>query len=237
MFAVGDLYAFVAVCLARIEITRELVGEIAILAGVSLGIVLLPHILAAKMLAPHRTLPRILSAILIHTVLSVATFIGRATYEVIDPTKVWIIIVFAFVLAVLAMSSIYRFSIGSGILYAIVVNLLSILVYRAIAPIAQSTVLAPYFGGQAHVEEAAVPGEGSSNQPARPHPAQTFASVEAAQAAAMRRYPDLGKSGSPFNQRFLEKHRRYQKERPDKLSGNDWPMVIAAEVAAELGAP
>ena len=65
---------------------------------------------------------------------------------------------------------------------------------------------------------------------------QNFASLQEAQAAAVRRYPELGKAGSTFNQRFLQKHAAYKAKNDPILSSLDWPMKIAAEVAGELSA-
>jgi tetrahydromethanopterin S-methyltransferase subunit G len=237
MFAASSSTHFVARGFAKIEVTNQLVREISILSGLVFGILLLPHILAAVTLATNRTGLRILSAILLHTLICVGTLFGRWTYEVIDPTKVWMVVVAAFILTASTMAWTYRFNIGRGFLYAIIVNLLSVLIFRVIEPMAQSTMLAPYFGKEAVAEGKAGGGEGNGIQPVPPRTVQTFVSVKAAQAAAMHRYPDLGKSGSAFNQRFLEKHKRYQSERPDVLLSNEWPMLIAIEVANELGVP
>jgi hypothetical protein len=237
MFAASSPTHFVAGGFSKIEITNQLVREISILSGLVFGILLLPHILAAVTLATDRTGLRILSAILIHTLICVGTLFGRWTYEGIDPTRVWIIITVAFILTASATAWIYRFSIGRGFLYAVIVNLLSVIIFRVIEPMAQSTMLAPYFGKEAVAEGKAGEGEGNGIQPVPARTARTFVSVEAAQAAAMHRYPDLGKSGSAFNQRFLEKYKRYQRERPDVLLSNEWPMLIAIEVAKELGVP
>jgi hypothetical protein len=61
-----------------------------------------------------------------------------------------------------------------------------------------------------------------------------FATVQDAQAAALARYPDLAKPDSPFNRRFLEKHTAYKAKSDAMLTGTDWPMRIANEVAAEV---
>ena len=237
MFVVSSSADFPAGFFVTIEVTNQLVRETAILFGIVFGLLFLPHVLAAVTLAANRTSLRISSAIVLHTVICVGVLFGRWTYEGIDPTKVWLVIVTGFVLTAFGMAWIYRFNLGRGFLYAIIVNLLSVVIFRAIEPMAQSTMLAPYFGKEAFAEGKVGVGEGNATQPELPRTVQTFVSVEAAQIAAMRRYPDLGKSGSAFNQRFLEKHKRYRSERSDILFRNDWPMLIAAEVAKELGVP
>jgi hypothetical protein len=63
-----------------------------------------------------------------------------------------------------------------------------------------------------------------------------FATVQDAQAAALARYPDLGKPDSAFNRRFIEKHAAYRAKSDAILNGTDWPMKIANEVAMEVSA-
>jgi hypothetical protein len=66
---------------------------------------------------------------------------------------------------------------------------------------------------------------------------RNFSTVEEAQAAAVQRYPDLGRAGSDFNRRFLEKYNHYKANSPGFLNTPNWPWLVAAQVAAELGQP
>ena len=56
-----------------------------------------------------------------------------------------------------------------------------------------------------------------------------------AQAKALERYPQLGISGSPFNQRFMEKVREARSKNSAVLNDPRWPLFIADTVATELG--
>jgi len=61
---------------------------------------------------------------------------------------------------------------------------------------------------------------------------QTFAeAVNVAQAAAVARYPELGKAGTPFNTRFVAAYRRLRLENPDYFSDANWPLRLADEIA------
>lgn len=80
-------------------------------------------------------------------------------------------------------------------------------------------------------------GEDAKNQlpAASPVPAApSHAAVVGAQREALRRHPDLGIAGSRMNTAFLERYRRYQKERPDYFGDATWPIRLADEAAGEL---
>lgn len=62
-----------------------------------------------------------------------------------------------------------------------------------------------------------------------------FASADAAQREAVRRYPDLGKSGSTLNQEFVARHKRLQQEQPEALRDPSWPLRLAEEAAQAVG--
>lgn len=61
-----------------------------------------------------------------------------------------------------------------------------------------------------------------------PPPASATAS---AQAEAVKKYPQLGESGSAFNLEFVRRVSRYQKESPDLFKSPQWPVKLADEVA------
>jgi hypothetical protein len=58
-----------------------------------------------------------------------------------------------------------------------------------------------------------------------------FATVADAQREAVRRYPQLGVAGSPFNVQFIALFKRYQQERPALFRDSSWPLQIAEAVA------
>jgi hypothetical protein len=64
-----------------------------------------------------------------------------------------------------------------------------------------------------------------------------YATVDAAQQAALRLHPELGAAGSDFNKAFLALHKKYQAERPELFRRTDWPIVIADEVAKSRPQP
>lgn len=74
------------------------------------------------------------------------------------------------------------------------------------------------------------PPEGATPPPpVTPNPAT--ASVE----LAKRTYPDLGVQGSAFNIRFVIDYNQKKASDPNFLGRPDWPMVLAAQTATELG--
>jgi hypothetical protein len=62
-------------------------------------------------------------------------------------------------------------------------------------------------------------------------PLPRFATVAEAQREAIRRYPELGVPGSPFNSEFVALYKRYKRERPDVFQDNSWPLQLAQEIA------
>lgn len=57
--------------------------------------------------------------------------------------------------------------------------------------------------------------------------------TQAAQAEAVRLYPELGKAGSPINQRFLKEVDEAKRANDPVLAKPDWPVTIAKRVAGE----
>lgn len=53
--------------------------------------------------------------------------------------------------------------------------------------------------------------------------------VEAAQKEAVRRYPQLGVSGSTMNREFIARVARYRIERPAYFQNVRWPLLLADE--------
>ena len=53
-----------------------------------------------------------------------------------------------------------------------------------------------------------------------------------AQLAAMKKYPELSRYGSPFNREFLQRVARYTENDPAFLQNANWPLAVADEVAA-----
>lgn len=62
-----------------------------------------------------------------------------------------------------------------------------------------------------------------------------FASADAAQREAVRRYPELGQAGSALNQEFVARHKRLQQEQPEALRDPSWPLRLAEEAAQAVG--
>ena len=61
-----------------------------------------------------------------------------------------------------------------------------------------------------------------------------FATQKDAQAAAVKKFPELGVAGSPFNKAFLEKHAKLKSDGAPILSTPGWTMKLAEEVASEI---
>jgi hypothetical protein len=197
-------------------------------------LLLLPHWIAAKLLAPRPTVWLVIAAAFLQIVFSVgAAFVTLVFLAMGGAGAMALVFVVVLVLSALITAGIYGFGLGRGFVYNLLVACLCAAMGWAVEQAGQAGVFEPIFGKQDSLEKSA----GSPTENASDAQAPRFANSQEAQAEALRRYPDLGKSGSAFNQRFLEKHKRYQKEKPDVLSGNDWPILIATEVATELGVP
>jgi hypothetical protein len=59
---------------------------------------------------------------------------------------------------------------------------------------------------------------------------------EAAQAEAVRLYPDLGTIGTPLNQEFTSRYKKYRVTNPAFFDQPDWPIRLAKECAESLPA-
>nr|ACO70913.1 hypothetical protein [uncultured Verrucomicrobiota bacterium] len=67
---------------------------------------------------------------------------------------------------------------------------------------------------------------------------QTYAeAVNAAQYAAVARYPDLGRAGTLFNARFVAAYQQLRVEDPNYFSDPEWPLRLADEIARTPLAP
>lgn len=73
-------------------------------------------------------------------------------------------------------------------------------------------------------------------EPALPeNGAATYAqAVNAAQRAAVARYPDLGRAGTEFNIRFVTAHRQLRASEPGYFTDPEWPLHLADEIARDL---
>ncbi len=58
-----------------------------------------------------------------------------------------------------------------------------------------------------------------------------FSSVDDAQRAAVLRYPELGRQGSEFNKKFLDRRKEYLASKPEYFKDTSWPMRLAEEIA------
>jgi hypothetical protein len=66
---------------------------------------------------------------------------------------------------------------------------------------------------------------------ATPRPLTYDEAVTEAQYAAVARYPELGKAGSAFNNRFVSTYRERRSVDPDFFARPDWPVRLADEIA------
>lgn len=57
----------------------------------------------------------------------------------------------------------------------------------------------------------------------------TFSTPAEAQVEAVRRFPDLGVSGTKLHSEFLTRYRRYQSEKPGYFQDAAWPVTLAEE--------
>ena len=77
-----------------------------------------------------------------------------------------------------------------------------------------------------------------SPEPLPPPDLKSFEeTVNAAQYAAVARYPELGKAGSSFNSRFVAVYRRRRAENPEYFDNPQWPLQLADEIARAGAVP
>ncbi len=215
--------------LADASFTRAEVTFIAIVCAVFLVVAALAHGVAALLLVPDRTLGRVAAATLLNAIVGVMAIFSELMTESLTGPKGSIGVKIAvFCVFVVLMMGIYRINVGRAIGYtmlaSVIFNVTLILVDRVVMH--EGGIMAQ----KARIQER-MSAESSATEIT-----QNFASLQEAQAAAVRRYPELGKAGSPFNQRFLQKHAAYKAKNDPILGSLDWPMKIAAEVAGELAA-
>ena len=202
--------------------------QTAIATGILFLLLLLPHFIAAKMLAPRPTALRIFATAVLQVIFVFGASFVVFTLLVLGGAGVsGFAGLFVFILSALVTAGIYGFGFGKGVVYNVLVVLLFAGIWWGLNMAGQAGLLDPLLGKRASSPVAKT----AEDQLRR------FATVKEAQDAALSRYPDLGVAGSPFNQRFVEKHKRYQTEKPDMLASADWPWRLAQEVAAELGTP
>lgn len=61
--------------------------------------------------------------------------------------------------------------------------------------------------------------------------------VTAARRQAIHDFPDLARSGSPINQRFLKEVKRLTEASDPLLQSPNWPLILAGRSAQDLGMP
>jgi uncharacterized membrane protein YeaQ/YmgE (transglycosylase-associated protein family) len=179
----------------------------------------LVHAIAARILMENWSAGRILAAFLVGAVYTVVAVFIILTGALGGPFVFFFVLLIMILVAGAITARIYQCGLGRGVLYNIAVSVLGSIADRAI--VGEKGVLAELFKEEAPVAEVA----------------QQFRSPQEAQQAALLRYPQLGQANSPFNTRFLEKHRTMKQNQDPLLSTADWPMILAREVAAELGVP
>jgi hypothetical protein len=184
---------------------------------------------AAKLLVPDRTLGRVAAATLLHAIIGVMAVFTELTTEAIAGTRTSFGVQIAtFCVFAVLMVGIYRIKLGRAVGY----TLLASLIFKVTLTLVDRVVM---YESALAARKARMQATPSTELPAT-QTAQRFATLQEAQAAAVRRYPELGKAGSTFNQRFLQKHAAYKARNDPLLNSPDWPMRIATEVAAELAA-
>ena len=89
---------------------------------------------------------------------------------------------------------------------------------------------------EAKVQRIALTPLPAPEQPPAPSPTpEYFATLDEARREAARRYPELSEKGSAFNNEFVARFKKYQKERPAYFGNNAWPVTLAREVHEAMG--
>ena len=203
--------------------------------AVAILVLLVPNIIAAKLYAPNATAVRMLSSGVLQIVFAAAIVCTLLAQPFIGWLAVAIICGVIFVLWSLVNGGIYEFRFDRGLQYTAFVGICLAAVVLGLHWLAESS-----FGQERKwkspvraVQEGFAHGMKLGALADR----RNFGTVEEAQMVAVRRYPDLGRAGTPFNQRFLQKYHQHKAANPGMFESPGWPVVIAAEVATELGVP
>ena len=215
------------------EVTQQIVGW-----GLLVLCLLLSNIVAAKIFAPEAKTLVLLAASLLQVVFVSALIVTLTLSRIHGWVAVVIAALVVFVIWALANGGIYRFPFPSSLGYTAIAAVVIVTVVtgfhffveagyfeRVTSWKWKSPVRA--FADQMEASAKVMKISGSRN----------FATVEEAQAAAVKRYPDLGRTGTEFNRRFVEKYNHYKTNAPNFLNTPNWPWLLAAQVAAEIGRP
>jgi hypothetical protein len=218
-----------------VAISWEMLPKFALLLGTIAVLMLIPHSLAAAVLAPERTPARIIAAAFLHALgIFVALGMHILALAYLGPSGLTLSAIMAFIIYGFVIAAIYKFSFGRAFLYNILVAVFAgAMGWTANKVIFSEKGLFTYFLGPVLAPDESL----DETYQSSPAPAPRFATVRQAQVAAVERYPDLGKAGTPFNQRFLAKYAAYKAQNSAVLSSPEWPWHLANEVAGELGGP
>jgi hypothetical protein len=201
------------------------------LISVLIALLLVPHALVAKLLAPNPSLGKVVGAALIHVLFAGIWILADPTIIGLGPVVLFLISLVLLFIFGLLVGRVYSFSVWRGVLYGFVVA-----IFSAIFSLVAEKTLAEKNGTLASLR-ARFDWMDRAEARSQPSAPAAFVDTRQAQAAAMERYPDLAKAGSRFNQRFLDKHRAYKAQNSSLLTSPDWPWIVATEVAAELKVP
>lgn len=212
--------------------------------GVFVIFAIAPHWVAGKILAGEKAnilkgvlaavLQILLSFLLWAVLLWVFVFCGASV-----SAALWLSGAATAVLLGLLMAGIYGFGIAKGIAYNLSTTLAMFCILRLLVIFIDPLPLKKV--SIALAERAAAHGINRMEEVAKTQHPQTvpketgavFASAAEAQKAAVKKYPDLGVAGSPFNRRFLEIHNLMKNQQSGRLLTTNWPMEIADIVATE----
>jgi hypothetical protein len=206
----------------------------AIALGAILVLTLIGHLIAAKILIPNPTGGQIFGAFLLHVIFAVIVIPLNLLVSLAAPGLLAISGILVILVAGAITAGIYKVSVGRGIIYDLVVVFAVAGIAIGLGQLVESkySPLNYLVRKDGPVETGEGPGSGAATQEAST--AQSYGSSQEAQAAAIKQYPDLGKAGSAFNLRFLEKHRVLKERNDPVLKTPGWPVVLAREVAGEL---
>jgi hypothetical protein len=232
-FSINSMRTFAAVAATPPSTVEQVVGW-----GLLILVLLFSNIVAAKVFEPKANTLHLLASSVLQIVFVVALVITLMLSPVHGWTSAAIAAAIVFIIWALVNGGIYRFPFPTS------------LGYTAIAAVAMGLAVwgfhlfveVGYFqrmtGWKWKSPVREIKGRMTFGAKVAANSAnQNFATVEEAQAAAIQRYPDLGKSGTDFNRRFIQKYNHYKANAPTFLETPNWPWLVAAQVAAEMGQP
>src|SRR4051794_10169263 len=166
---------------SALTISSLMLPKLALLFGITTVLFLIPHAIAATVLAPERTAARIVAATLLHVFGICLSFVAHAfAFAFLGPSGLTLSGILIFIVFAYAIAAIYQFSFGRALLYNLLVGVFAAAMGWTADKVlfSEKGLVAYFFRSPSDREESR---EEIAQSP--PGPAPRFATVQQAQSA------------------------------------------------------